>query len=563
MSLKAKDGVLIRGPNGGVATNCACCGCGEDPDCPAGYECRQGVCQPKCTGDPCTGDDDCPDGCVCFEGNCFPASDMHYCMWPDECEPNATGSGNWHYPDGSPCEPSCGKGRPQDPSHVQAGPFSSYEMCCFVGCGCSYLCNPVSYTCYPDPEGVYADEEACMAQCGDPGDMGRCCQSIVCYDQDMKAISYTTGEADVCPSTREWCRNDPPVGPGECRTFRTFNTLLDCSSCPVNSEGPCCLPEGCVMGLDRLECEDAGGEHKGTSWIDCETPRDPSVGQYFDFACPDCNNRRDCVCEVDEKCNGLKCVPCGDGIHLVSAGQRVFTGILLDEWTELDVYVRSCRDDQIVEDIDRKVTVSIDNAIVGDETVIAMVEKEQLGIRTGVPGGGNIILSETPVDVVVCLTLRPIPRVEGACCFFDDLTQAYACTDSVTEEWCSGRTDGVFYEGKECGEIDCPASGICWRCEWNYDEFQYATEAEALAACEDAKQSYWTSDKCPSQDCEASRDYGYNDGFWHWGLMIFQCEAVEGEADCPEGNTFEPGVCPERPVIEPPPGGAARGNPLP
>ena len=559
MGLKAKDGVLIRGPNGGIATNCACCGCGEDPDCPEGYECRQGVCYPKCTGDPCTGDDDCPDGCVCFEGNCFPASDMHYCTWPDECEPNATGSGNWHYPDGSPCEPSCGKGRPEDPSHVQAGPFSSYEMCCFVGCGCSYLCNPVSYTCYPDPEGVYADEEACMAQCGDPGDMGRCCQSIVCYDQDMKAISYTTGEADVCPSTREWCRNDPPVGPGECRTFRTFNTLLDCSSCPVNSEGPCCLPEGCVMGLDRLECEDAGGEHKGTSWIDCETPRDPSVGQYFKTACPDCNGQRDCFCDGDEKCVNQNCEPCGDHVFPVTAGQKVVTGIAVKPGDLVDVYVRSCRDDVVLDDADREVRLSLNDAA---ETFLSLVEQEATGIP--VTDAGDLVLSDSLADIIVCITVHP--AAEGACCFFDDFTQAHACADSVTAEWCSGRTDGVFYEGKECGEIDCPASGICWYCRWNYDELQFATEAEALAACEEAKHTFLTSDKCPSQDCEASMDYGYDDGFWHWAIMVFECEAVEGEENCPEWKTFEQGVCPE------PPGGGGEGgeggaygggNPLP
>ena len=217
------------------------------------------------------------------------------------------------------------------------------------------------------------------------------------------------------------------------------------------------------MGLDRLECEDAGGEHKGTSWIDCETPRDPSVGQFFKTACPGCNGQRDCFCEGDEKCVNQNCQPCGDHVFPVAAGQKVFTGLAVEPGDLVDVYVRSCRDDVVLDDADREVRLSLNDA---DETFLSLVQQEATDIP--VIKAGELVLSDSPADIIVCITIHP--AVTGACCFFDDLTQAHACTDNVTAEWCSGKTDGVFYEGQECAEINCPEGA------WFVDCFQNCSD---------------------------------------------------------------------------------------
>jgi hypothetical protein len=56
-----------------------------------------------------------------------------------------------------------------------------------------------------------------------------------------------------------------------------------------------------------------------------------------------------------------------------------------------------------------------------------------------------------------------LPPATGSCCFFDDITQAYACTDGVTADWCAGRTEGVFYDSDDCSTIVCPTpnTGAC------------------------------------------------------------------------------------------------------
>jgi len=127
---------------------CTSLDCLTDEDCPEGYYCLDGVCVPNCTGEPCTEDFDCNDGCVCAGGQCFPASDMVYCQRdPDDLE----------------ADPRCRFGRPSDPSLIVGGPFTSYGICCFVGCDCKYICNPVSYACDPNPDGEYGSPRVHVA----------------------------------------------------------------------------------------------------------------------------------------------------------------------------------------------------------------------------------------------------------------------------------------------------------------------------------------------------------------------------------------------------------------
>ena len=385
--------------------------CQSDEDCPEGYYCLDCACVPKCTGEPCTEDFDCNDGCVCAGGQCFPASDMVYCQ---------------RNPDDLDAEPRCRFGRPADPSLIVAGPFTSYGICCFVGCDCKYICNPVSLACNPNPDGEYSSQSECEGACGDPDDMGRCCQSVVDYDDDGKAISYETGPADVCPSTREWCKSDPPVEmPGQ-RTFRSFNPLFDnCDLCPVNAQGPCCLDGECKMGLDRLECEDAGGEFKGDSWIDCETPRDPAVGQFFDYACPGCNGQGDCACEDNEFCDGMACSECGDNLFDVTPGQTTFTNIELSGPSNLYVYIRDCKFGERI-DGDREVSVYVGDQLAGK---VACRDKTNECTNGGVIETnleGKIELREASTDITVCITVEdacgdpcgtiPAMGAIGACC---------------------------------------------------------------------------------------------------------------------------------------------------
>jgi len=97
------------------------------------------------------------------------------------------------------------------------------------------------------------------------------------------------------------------------------------------------------MGLDRIECERAGGTFKGNSWIDCETARDPEVGAIYKYACPDCNGLGDCDCKFGEKCDGLKCVPCGDTVVVVEKlNPDKRTGVNVAVGDTVQIYHRNC-----------------------------------------------------------------------------------------------------------------------------------------------------------------------------------------------------------------------------
>ena len=448
---------------------CTSLDCLTDEDCPEGYYCLDGVCVPNCTGEPCTEDFDCNDGCVCAGGQCFPASDMVYCQRdPDDLE----------------ADPRCRFGRPSDPSLIVGGPFTSYGICCFVGCDCKYICNPVSYACDPNPDGEYGSQSECEGACGDPDDLGRCCQSVVDYDENGKAISYETGPADVCPSTREWCKSDPPVEPPGQRTFRSFNPLFDnCDLCPVNAQGPCCLDGECKMGLDRLECEDAGGEFKGDSWIDCETPRDPSVGQFFDYACPGCNGQGDCACEDNEFCDGMACSECGDNLFDVTPGQTTFTGIELSKPSKLYVYIRDCKFGERI-DGDREVSVYVGGQLVGKVTCRDKTNECTNGgvIETNLEG--EIELREASTDITVCITVEDAGD-KDACCVTryrtNDGTDPATETDFPTAEaaisWCEEQD----YPNplSDCYAVPGVDGGWIWR------QAVADGEPECIPGCED------------------------------------------------------------------------------
>ena len=360
--------------------------CKSDEDCPEGYICLNGVCVPACSGEPCNTELDCHKGCDCLDGDCYPASDLVYCQ-KDPDDPDA--------------KPKCKFGRPEDRSLIVGGPFASYDLCCSLGCDCNYECNPVSFVCQPWLQGAQ-DKDECEATCGDPNDQGRCCKSTVTYDDTGKAISYKQEGDENCPSTRAYCQNDPPCPPPCTRTFRSFNKLFDdCDLCPKNVTGPCCVDGDCVMGLDRLQCEDRGGIFKGNSWIDCETARDSDVGLAYAFACDDCNGKRDCACDVDERCEHQKCIPCGDRQFLVHSVQTRDTEIDVVERDNIEVYIRDCLPDGTPNPAARNVEVLVDGVSLGQ------ILNE--GEVTATQAGRLEIKNAMAVDYVVCIAITKEP----------------------------------------------------------------------------------------------------------------------------------------------------------
>ena len=266
---------------------------------------------PECRGQPCTGDGDCNDNCVCIEGGCWNQDNVYYCHG-DPDDTNADGE--------------CKQGVPE---LSKGGPYLTYGLCAQSGCKSKFSCNPVICDCYPDPAGQYEEISQCQSECcGGTGDLGRCCASKVCYDEDGN-VTEVTQQCDECcgggqppdlepidpdnpnaglrcvntvPCKREDCISEPrlPNGQAGCRTFRQFNTLFDnCDLCATSLLGPCCYEVDGVATCDmhdRGYCEDVlNGEWKGNNWFTCEDARDPDVDLLFDFACPMCNGAADCV----------------------------------------------------------------------------------------------------------------------------------------------------------------------------------------------------------------------------------------------------------------------------
>ena len=333
-----------------IRGSCSPGGCADDVDCPAGYICVNGICVPACSGERCLDDSDCSQGCVCVEYGCVPESDVYYCVWDSvpvdgtgtpltkdqiiQCETAAIPPG---FCAGLP-DKSCQRGRPADPLLIAGGPFLSYSECCGSRCDCKYSCEPLVDVCSPDYlYGTFQTQDDCELVCGDPGDIGRCCEVRLIRDANGNPIYADKGGAEVCPTTRDQCQSEGDV-------TRFFNkTFDDCDLCPQTQIGACCLPDGSCRVAERLECtEQLGGDFKGASWSDCDTARDPDVGLAFDYACDGCNGQGDCACGPDGRCFGQRCDICGDGVVIVDPGQTVDTGAPVQEGDVIHIYVRNC-----------------------------------------------------------------------------------------------------------------------------------------------------------------------------------------------------------------------------
>ena len=334
--------------------------CGIDEDCPEGYECVNGLCVPICLGQPCTADGDCHPLCKCIDGGCFLERQLYYCHG----DPND---------DTAPGE--CKKGKPEKDL---GGPYLSYGLCAASGCEAKFSCNPVAGDCYPDPNGQYEELTECQKACGDvDNDLGRCCESTVCYDADGEVISVTAkcaqqglGGQPCCggqmepidpnnPAFGEKCENTVPCRKGvcisdepqpfpSCRTFRQFNSLFDnCDDCPSLGLGPCCYEVDGVATCDMHDkgtCEDVlNGEWKGNNWFTCEDARDPQVDLLLDFACPNCNGKGDCACTGDQYCYGQKCRDCNAPLAVNDQGFVILDQmpIIGDKW---EFRSRDCND---------------------------------------------------------------------------------------------------------------------------------------------------------------------------------------------------------------------------
>ncbi len=132
------------------------------------------------------------------------------------------------------------------------------------------------------------------------------------------------------------------------------------------------------------------------------------------------------------------------------------------------------------------------------------------------------------------------PEPWGACCVPADGGQ-YTCIDNTPSE-CAA-LGGEWHEGEVCADDPCTPEdvlGACNACNWDWNEKQYNSEAEALAACPDVY------DRCGGADCTAIQD---GEGFWHWMVAVPYCSTdyrsvCDQVADHPDyfNVTFTPGV---------------------
>ncbi len=263
----------------GSSINCVCeegvCipACVEG-SCPVGFICVNGHCVPDpCNSEPCVSTGDCEEGCVCSQGMCLNESDQYYC-----CE-DANGDTN------------CQKGPCALTDTTLGGPFNDMQLCCASGCDCRYDCNPVSNSCIPNPQGQYSDQQICLANCTDPGELGICCETMAPESNSNPSLCILrqpAGLGNTCITTRAGCQDDRPNG-----ITRFWQRGFDnCDLCPASPTGACCKPDGCCEVLCEGECEDIGGTYMGNSWIDCDTMRDPpTIGTACDVreGCRDCS----------------------------------------------------------------------------------------------------------------------------------------------------------------------------------------------------------------------------------------------------------------------------------
>lgn len=282
------DSLLLHGV--GLAGTCECCAvCPPDPcvndgdctgssidcvceesvcvpacvegSCPVGFVCADGHCVPDpCNQSSCLSSGDCDTSCVCSQGMCVSEDDQFYC-----CE-DANGDTNCQR---GPCAPT---------DTTLGGPFNDMALCCSSGCDCRYDCNPVSNSCVPNPQGQYSDQQTCLANCADPGELGICCETMAPESNSNPSLCILRQPAGVgitCVTTRAGCQDDRPNG-----ITRFWQRGFDnCDLCPTSPTGACCKPDGCCEVLCEGECEDIGGTYMGNLWKDCDTMRyPPTIG---------------------------------------------------------------------------------------------------------------------------------------------------------------------------------------------------------------------------------------------------------------------------------------------
>jgi hypothetical protein len=211
-------------------------------------------------------------------------------------------------------------------------------------CGCGFACLE-SCQCIPSEEQVdYESYQECRAQCCDPDDGGRCCYNEVIKNAAGDLLSVTW--YDCVNSLNEDCEDgpiEPTAGGGTRQITSRFTKGVDCDEggppdpnlpwgegCPIPEYGACCILDGndvieCIEET-KVVCDDMPNrpgdfpqyppgfttDSKSSRWSDCTTHRDSTVLE--DFACDDCNGKKDCACESDERCdNNLSgCTSCYD-----------------------------------------------------------------------------------------------------------------------------------------------------------------------------------------------------------------------------------------------------------
>lgn len=363
----------------------------------------------------------------------------------------------------------CQNGKPADAADIEGGPYLTYLECCEEGCGCTYECVSTlagGSECIARPAGLFENQSACEADCGDDEDVGACCETYP-VEINGQIVRYERGPAANCPSTRAECQSEPPVY----RSFRV--SISNCSLCPITQFGACCTDEGCIdesqanpgSPIDPFECEQVLGGIFKDAWEDCTNHRDPTITAQF--ACDDCNGRLDCDCPPDEHCFNRTCVPCLDqvlNVPLRAPPDWWDTGVNVVAGDEVHILPKLCEDDPPWGNVVRA-QVGNGNLWVGgigprdliftaDDSGTLLVRLEYMGQ----PAAGNICLR---------ITAAPPPPPPPGCCMQCIVFPAPGepCPDGFAppdgnEGFCEGFYDTSCDEAEQGAEAQrCAAAG--------------------------------------------------------------------------------------------------------